>query len=338
MLSFISRRRWLLLGLISVLFCLLASPFFLVFSTRQENIIYLDRQDTLEQVLQQSKAANWATKAAFRVLAQLTGYGHPVRAGRYDIGSGQSTLTVFRHLRNGHQAPVRLTIPVLRTNADLATFLGNNLRPDAKEFLQQLNDSAAMARWGKTPATAVCLFIPNTYEIYWTSSVDEVMKRMQRESRLFWTEQRQAQAKSQQLTPDEVLTIASIVEQETAYNPEKPRVAGMYLNRLRSRMPLQADPTIKFALQDFTLKRILQKHLSVKSPYNTYRNAGLPPGPICIPSVSSIESVLRAERHPYIYMCAKEDFSGSHNFAVTYTEHQANAQKYADALDKAGIK
>lgn len=338
MLPLLSRRRWLFSGLFLVSFCLTISPFFSTFSTPQENIIYLSRQDTLDDILRQAKGSNLGTRAAFRLLAQLMSYGNHIRPGRYDMGSGLSTLTVFRHLRNGHQAPVRLTIPVLRTNTDIAAFLGANLRPTSKEFLQQLNDSTTMALFGKTPATAVCLFIPNTYEIYWTASVNEVLKRMLRESQLFWTAQRQAQAQALQLTPDEVLIVASIVEQETAYNPEKPKVAGMYLNRLRSKMPLQADPTIKFALQDFTLKRIMQKHLSVRSPYNTYRHLGLPPGPICIPSVVSIESVLKAEHHPYLYMCAKEDFSGSHNFAITYAEHLANAKKYAQALDQAGVK
>ena len=161
---------------------------------------------------------------------------------------------------------------------------------------------------------------------------------MQRERDAYWTAERKQLAQKAGLTPDEVVTLASIVEQETANNAERPKVAGMYLNRLRKGMKLQADPTVKFALQNFALRRIMHQHLTANSPYNTYRNEGLPPGPICIPSLASIEAVLHFTTHPYIYMCAKEDFSGTHNFAATYAEHLQNAKKYSEALNKRGIK
>ena len=161
---------------------------------------------------------------------------------------------------------------------------------------------------------------------------------MKRESEKFWTTVRKNKAEKARLTPEEVITLASIVEKETANNQEKPDIAGLYLNRLRRGMKLQADPTVKFALQDFGLRRILNKHLTCDSPYNTYVYAGLPPGPICLPSIASIDAVLNHTEHNYIYMCAKEDFSGTHNFAATYEEHKANARKYVQALNERGIK
>ena len=182
------------------------------------------------------------------------------------------------------------------------------------------------------------MFVPNTYEVYWDTPVEKFLDRMKKESDRFWNSERKAKADKLQLNPVEVITLASIVDEETANNAEKPMIAGMYYNRLKQHMPLQADPTIKFALQQFELRRIYTKLLSVVSPYNTYRNEGLPPGPIRIPSVAGIDAVLNLVHHDYLYMCAKEDFSGTHNFAKTYPEHLANAAKYSAALDARGMK
>ena len=181
------------------------------------------------------------------------------------------------------------------------------------------------------------LFIPETYEMYWDISVDEFFERMQTEHKRFWNTQRKAKAQEMGLTENEVATLASIVEEETNNNGEKPSVAGLYYNRLRIGMPLQADPTIKFALQEFGIRRILNSDLNVESPYNTYLHRGLPPGPIRIPSVVGLDAVLNYAHHNYLYMCAKEDFSGTHNFAATYREHLNNAQRYWAALNKRKI-
>lgn len=182
-----------------------------------------------------------------------------------------------------------------------------------------------------------CLFIPETYQVYWDMSVEDFFKRMRKEHQRFWNQKRLDQAKAIGMTPEEVCTLASIVEEETNNNPEKPMVAGLYINRLHAGMPLQADPTVKFALQDFGLRRITNDHLTIDSPYNTYRNPGLPPGPIRIPSPVGLDAVLNHAKHNYIYMCAKEDFSGTHNFASNYADHMKNARKYWKALNERKI-
>ena len=189
------------------------------------------------------------------------------------------------------------------------------------------------------------MFIPNTYDIYWNVNINKLLDRMKKESNRFWNTDRKAKAQQLKLSPNEVITLASIVDEETANNGEKPMIAGMYYNRLMLRnaeypngMPLQADPTIKFAWKDFGLRRIYNKLLTIKSPYNTYVNTGLPPGPIRIASIAGIESVLNLKHHDYLYMCAKEDFSGTHNFARTYAEHKVNAAKYTAALNQRGIQ
>lgn len=209
---------------------------------------------------------------------------------------------------------------------------------DSAVVAQHFADSAFCRQYGYDTSTIACLFIPNTYEVYWNTSLEDFMKRMQKENTTFWNEERLRRAEAAGLTPNEVVTLASIVDEETANNAEKPMVAGMYINRLHTGMPLQADPTVKFALRDFSLRRIYHNHLNVESPYNTYRNIGLPPGPIRIPSIVGIDAVLNHVKHDYLYMCAKEDFSGTHNFARTYREHLANAAKYSKALNQRGIK
>ena len=184
----------------------------------------------------------------------------------------------------------------------------------------------------------MALFIPDTYEVYWNISIDKLMEKMVKGNQHFWNQQRTQKAKAMGLSPVEVATLASILDEETANNAEKPMIAGMYYNRLKAGMPLQADPTVKFALKDFALRRIYNKLLQTDSPYNTYKNTGLPPGPIKIASIAGIDAVLNHVRHDYLYMCAKEDFSGTHNFAKTYQEHLNNAGRYTKALNQRGIK
>ena len=236
------------------------------------------------------------------------------------------------------RSPVKLTIPSVRTKERLAEEMAERLMFSKEDFLDALNDPKICGKYALDTATIISMFIPNTYEVYWNIPLEKFLDKMKNESDDFWKGTRSAKAKELNLSPVEVITIASIVDEETANNAEKPMIAGMYYNRLKQNMPLQADPTIKFALQDFSLRRIYTKLLNVVSPYNTYRNEGLPPGPIRIPSVAGIDAVLNMVHHDFIYMCAKEDFSGTHNFAKSYNEHLANAAKYSKALDERGVK
>lgn len=308
--------------------------------TGQTVALYVDADDTPDSVLQKAAAVgNPLTVLGLRGFMAASGYASHVHPGRYDIDPGTSIYRIFRRLRAGQQTPVRLVIPAsLRTVEALAAKLGANLQTDSAAWMALFRDTTQLKEFNVDTATLPCLFIPDTYELFWTVEPVVVLRKMKKNYRRFWTDARLVKAREAGLSPYEVVTLASIVEQETANKAEKPMVAGMYINRLRQGMKLQADPTVKFALHRFDLRRILHEHLAVESPYNTYRVEGLPPGPICLPSKSSVESVLNYARHPYIYMCAKEDFSGTHNFAATYAEHLANARRYAAALDNRGIK
>lgn len=340
----LSKRTWALIATATTL--VVIGAYFLIgvfasFAGSDKLIVDIPRGADAEKVktivLQKTSAPQ---RMAFSLLASCTDYYDNVRPGRYDLGSGMSTLDVFRNLRNGRQEAVRLTIPLVRTLDDLTEYLGAELEPSADDFYNTLTADSTLTALGLTRETAISLFVPNTYEVYWNTTPGEFVKRMQKENDTFWTAERQKLLATigPDFTRTDAMTLASIVEQETQYAPERPDVAGMYINRLNDNMPLQADPTVKFAVGDFTIRRVTGEHLKVESPYNTYKNRGLPPGPICVPSVSSIDAVLHYGRHNYLYMCAKEDFSGSHNFAATYSEHQANAAKYRKALDARGIK
>lgn len=300
--------------------------------------VYVRPTDTPDSVLRQLKGLTGGYVVTYwKIFNQLRPY--EVRTGRYAIEPGQSFVSLYRNLLRGHQTPVKLTIPSVRTMDRLAGFLGNKLMMDSAEVAQSFADSSFAASYGYTTATLPALFIPNTYEVYWDTTLPKFMQRMQDENERFWQQQqRDEAAKALAFTHEEIVTLASIVDEETANNGEKARVAGLYMNRLKKGIPLQADPTVKFAVGDVTLRRIRGEHLKVKSPYNTYLNKGLPPGPIRIPSIAGIDAVLQMEQHPYLYMCAKEDFSGTHNFAATFAEHQQNARRYQKALNERGIR
>lgn len=301
--------------------------------------VYIDDDDTQDSVF--AKLEPFATHhsmTAFRTIARHTDYANNIRTGRYAIRPGEGALKVFRHMKNGLQTPISLTVPEVRTMDRLAGALARKMMLDSAEVADALADSAFCAKYGYDTTTVVALFVPNTYDIYWNVSLEHFMERMKREHDAFWNLQRQEKAKAMGLTPMQVATLASIIDEETANNAEKPMIAGMYYNRLKANMPLQADPTIKFAWKNFALKRIYNNLLHINSPYNTYTNEGLPPGPIKIASVAGIDAVLNHVDHDYLYMCAKEDFSGTHNFARTYQEHLKNAAKYSKALNDRGIK
>ena len=305
----------------------------------QSAYIYIDRDDTIDSVYNKIEAAGQPKSMfAFRYQAEKNDYASRIRTGKFEIKPEDNMRYLYRRLSLGYQTPVKLTIGSVRTLDRLARNVGNQLMIDSTEVAVLLNDSSFYTALGYSKETLPALFIPNTYEVYWNISAKQFMKRMMKEHEAFWNEKRKARAKQIGLSPIEVATLASIVEEETAVNAEKPMVAGLYMNRLKRGMLLQADPTVKFSLQEFTLKRILFKHLEVDSPYNTYKYAGLPPGPIRVPSIQGLESVLNYKEHPYLYMCAKEDFSGTHNFARTSAQHHANARRYQQALNRLKIK
>ena len=261
------------------------------------------------------------------------------RPGLYRLKPGAGNKALVRMLSKGWQQPVRLVIPGYFRSLDrFADFLGEQLEAGRDAFARALNDPSSAAKYGFDPQNFIGMFIPNTYEVWWTVTPEDFMDRMNKEYEKFWSGDRDAKAAAIGLTRQQVSTLAAIVIEETKYEPEMPRVAGVYMNRLHSDMLLQADPTVIFAVGDPDLKRVLNRHLETDSPYNTYRNEGLPPGPIKIASIKGIDAVLNHVDHDYLYMCAKEDFSGTHNFATTYQEHLQNAAKYSKALNERGIK
>lgn len=309
------------------------------FSIKKTTYVYVDSQKNFDDLCNQLKdSASCKSLTSFRQLAYLTGYPQKMKTGRYAIEPGTGNLRLLKNLIGGLQSPMRITFNNIRLRTDLAQRLDDQLMITKDELLTRFADSAYCAGLGYTPETIQCMFIPNTYEVYWDITLDNFMKRMQKEYKAFWTDARKEKAKKIGITPVEVSVLASIVEEETASPEEYPMVAGLYLNRLHIGMPLQADPTVKFAVGDVTLKRILFEHLQVESPYNTYKHTGLPPGPIRVPSIKGINGVLNRTQHDYIYMCAKEDFSGRHNFASTLAEHAKNANRYRAELNRRQIK
>jgi len=274
----------------------------------------------------------------FKWVADKKGYSKKVKPGRYKIGQKMTNSDIVNMLRIGKQDPVKLEFNSIRTATQLAGSIGQQLEVDSVQLLALFNDEDYLKTKGFTPENAIAVFIPNTYSINWNINAKSLFERMCKEYDKFWNSSRRARAKTINLSPTEVSTLASIVEQESAKNDEKPIVAGVYLNRLRKEMLLEADPTLIFAAGDFSIRRVLNIHKEIDSPYNTYKYKGLPPGPICVPSPSSIDAVLNYKKHDYIYFCAKETLDGYHNFAVDYKEHLANAKRYQAALNRMKIK
>lgn len=256
-----------------------------------------------------------------------------VHPGRYVIRQGMTNRELARKLAMGWQDPLNLTLSgTIRTFERLAQVLARNLEIDREAVLEGLRNDSLIARYGFDSVGLRAMFIPNTYQVYWTISVEQLFDRMYREYKAFWNEERTEMAAGIGLDPMQVSTLASIVYEETKKVDEMQDIAGVYMNRLRIGMPLQADPTLVFAAQDYTIRRVLQKHTRIESPYNTYKYRGLPPGPISVPSIEAIDAVLQYNRHNYYYFCAREDFSGYHNFAATHGQHVQYARKFQKAL------
>lgn len=274
---------------------------------------------------------------SFDLLATEANYPAHIHAGKYRLTRGMSNYRIMRMLRSGRQEPVKLVINKLRTRQDLINIICKNLEADSNVLKQMLHDTVYLAEFGLDTNTAMCAIMPDTYEFFWNTSADKAFRKIEKNYARFWTGERKAKAAAKDISPVQAVILASIVEEESNKNDEKPTIASVYLNRLHKGIRLQADPTVKYAVGDFSLRRITGVHLAFASPYNTYQNTGLPPGPICTPSQQSIDAVLNAPETDYIYFCAREDFSGYHRFAATDAEQAKNARLYHRALDARGI-
>ncbi len=278
-----------------------------------------------EQILKNPGTFEWIAKRA--------GYPEKIKAGKYAIEKGASIFNVVRLLRSGRQTPVNLVINKLRTKEDFAKKISTGFEADSLTMINFLNNADSLSKYGLDTNTVMTAIIPNTYSILWNTPVHRIFKKLHDEEKIFWNDERRKKAEGLNLSPKDVYIIASIVEEETNKESDKGKIASVYINRLETGMRLGADPTVKFAMRDFGLKRIYHKHLQFESPYNTYRNAGLPPGPICTPSPKTIDAVLNSPSTSYLYFVAKPDLKGYSNFATSYQEHLKFAKEYQSALD-----
>lgn len=292
---------------------------------------FLDVQNLLieKQVLKNLNTFNW--------VAKKMNYPNKIKSGKYIINDNQNNKDLVSQLRSGKQSPVKLTLSNINSLEDIAQKAGNALEADSNEILTNLKSNDYLSNLGLDTLTIKSHLLPNTYEFYWNTNADKFIKRMISESNIFWNEERKLKAQKINLSPHQVVTLASIVQMESNKKDEYQRIAGVYLNRLKDNWPLQADPTVKYAMGTPELKRVLTIHTQFDSPYNTYKNTGLPPAPIVFPESYTIDAVLNAENHNYYFFCAREDFSGYHSFAKNLSEHNKNAATYQAALNKRGI-
>ena len=274
---------------------------------------------------------------SFEWLANKLDYPQYIKSGHYLISNNMNNNRLLNMLRSGSQTPVKFTFNNIRTIEQFAGRVAEQLEMDSVSLVNAVKESTTLKEMGFDDESAAALFIPNTYELYWNIDANDFVEKMANEYNRFWNEERRSKAESLNMNPIEVSILASIVDKETTKVSEMPRIAGVYVNRLKKNWLLQADPTLVFALGDFEIKRVLDIHKEIESPYNTYKYIGLPPGPICIPSIAAIDAVLNAENHKFFYFCAKDDLSGYHVFARNMREHNKNAEKYRKALNKMKI-
>ncbi len=296
--------------------------------------LYIRPGDNFETVIKQLEEKSTIKRyTTLQFTAKHLKYKQNIKSGRYPIYNNEANIDFIRRLRSGNQEPLMLTFNSIRTKSQLAGRIASQIMADSIQIDSLLNEKEFVAQYHFEPHTIISMFIPNSYEFFWDTSAEEFIKRMKREYDAFWTAERLKKAEAISLTPTEVITLASIVNEESNKEYEHPIIAGLYINRIKKGMLLQADPTVKFAVGDFSMRRVLKSHLEIDSPYNTYKYAGLPPGPIRSPSISCIDGVLNYQKHNYLYMAAKETFNGEHNFATSYNEHLRNARKYQQALN-----
>lgn len=334
----------LILGLLLVLGSVLGiSLYSKIFkgNTVEEGYLYIPTGSNFDEVENLIRPFLKRVKP-FVLVAEKLNYPEAVKPGKFKIAKGMSNFELVKMLRSGNQTMVNLSFNNQDTFEKLAGRISQQIEADSISLLKAFNDTVFINESGFTPATAIGMYIPNSYEFYWNTTAKDFMAKMLNEHNKFWDATRLEKAKKLNLTKNEVITLASIVQKETATVKERPVVAKLYLNRLASDWPLQADPTIIFALKaklgnDMVIKRVFSKDLQIDSPYNTYKNTGLPPGPISMPDISSIEAVLNPANHDYFYMCASITAFGTHEFAKTLEQHNKNAAKYQQWLNKQGV-
>lgn len=310
----------------------------LVLNADQKEFVYVKSTDSFNDVVQQLVDRQMLTnKESFIWMAEFLDYDKKVRPGRYAVKNGMNNKDLVLLLKSGKQEPLRITFKSIRTKFELAGKVGQLLEADSTGLLDLMNSSAFEDKYDLDPENAMSLIIPDTYEFYWNTTNETFVEKMGKFYLDFWTEERKSKAAAIGLTPAKASVMASIVQQESARKEEWPIIAGVYMNRFNKGMKLQADPTVVFAVGDFSIRRVRSNHLAVNSPYNTYIYKGLPPGPIYLAGKQCIDAVLDYQRHNYIYFCARPDGSGLHDFANTYDEHLRNARNYQRRLNERGI-
>jgi UPF0755 protein len=303
-----------------------------------EKYLYLKTGSNLADLVSNITSNNiLINNKSFVAAADKMQLENKIKPGRYLLKAGMNNRTLINKIKSGNQDPVSLKFQNLRKKENFAAFLAKNMEADSLAFIKVLDSAALISKYGLNSNNIYTLFIPNTYEMYWNTTPANFLDKMYAEYLKFWDSSRKQKAQALKLSPSEVYILASIVDAEAIFNKEMPIIAGLYLNRLNKGILLQADPTVIFANNDFTVKRVTNKLLAVNSKYNTYKYAGLPPGPIMMPSIAAIDAVLNKNQNDYLYMCAKEDFSGYHNFAANVQQHDANAKKYRAALNNRKI-
>jgi len=303
-----------------------------------KHILYIPTGANFETVVQNlTQNSILKDEQSFRWVADKMKYPDKIKPGKYIIPTNLSNRELIHKLRLGENETVKVVINSARTLPDIVGTATRNIEADSLKFLQLLQSPEVLKSLKRNPETVMSMILPDTYELFWHTNEDKLLKRLLKEYDKFWTPAKLDKAKTLNLSPFEVITLAAIVEQETYHHDEMDDVAGVYFNRLKKGMLLQADPTVKYAVGDFEIKRVLNKHLEVDSPYNTYKYAGLPPGPICVPSKKAIDAVLSPVEHKYLYFCAKEDFSMYHAFATNLKQHMINARRYQKALNQKKI-
>jgi UPF0755 protein len=304
------------------------------FSEKNKYLYIRTGHATYDEVLQTIKDSQYIkSPGSFDFLANRLDLPEKIKPGKYEIRKGMSLSDIVRMLRNGQQSPVNLVITKLRTKESLAGMIGRRFECDSASVMEYMRNEDTLKHYGFDTNTIIATVYPNTYTYFWNTTPSAIFKKLFAEYKTVWTPERIQQAQSLNLTPVQAYTVASIIEEETNNNSEKDTMASVYLNRYYAGMPLQADPTVKFALRDFSLKRIYEKHLLVESPYNTYRNKGLPPGPICTPSLLTLDKVLQSPKTKYLYFVVSPDLS-RHIFTEDYKDHMVYAREFHKSMDE----